>query len=83
MQEQPFSIVVLYLDSNCSRREGTAEMCKLREGQSQNFLFSWPGHNMVQPEFWERLKITLISFNSLQPFPVLKKAWIGATKTNA
>lgn len=32
MQEQPFSVAVLYLDSNSSKRVGTAEMYELREG---------------------------------------------------
>lgn len=29
MQEQPFPIVYLYLDSNSSKRVGTAEVCEL------------------------------------------------------
>lgn len=31
MEEQPFSIAVLYLDSNSSKRGGTAEMWEIRD----------------------------------------------------
>lgn len=72
MQEQPFSITFWYFNSKSNKRVGTAEACE-RVISKKIFTRSSTMCNMVQLGFWRRQERTLISFESLHPFLILKK----------